>query len=323
MTFRTRFMIVTAGWAVLVTGLLILVPWALRDRLPDVVASHWGFSGVPDGSMSLVGITGFTLALWGFLAVGGFVVARTGGLRQRRVRAPLAAALGAAGVFVLGLTAVTVWANLDVVDWRQARSVSWQVMPVLGAALLAGLLGLVAGRWGPNDIPDEDGSAPVLDLEPGKRAVWVSSSTNRVLTCLSIALVVAPVLFVAYRWPGAEFHTWTGVIVFAFVGLVCLALSSVRVHVGESGVAIAFGPLRWPVRRIRLGRVESARSEDRMAITVGGWGYRGLPGRATIMIRSGECLVLRYASGGELGISVDDAERGAALLNTLLANQRA
>jgi hypothetical protein len=39
------------------------------------------------------------------------------------------------------------------------------------------------------------------------------------------------------------------------------------------------------------------------------------------MLRGGECLVVRFASGGELGISIDDAQRGAALLNALIAQR--
>ncbi|GAA3089600.1 hypothetical protein GCM10020254_38220 [Streptomyces goshikiensis] len=34
------------------------------------------------------------------------------------------------------------------------------------------------------------------------------------------------------------------------------------------------------------------------------------------MLRAGECLVIR-AGGKEFAVSVDDAERGAALLNSL------
>ena len=38
-------------------------------------------------------------------------------------------------------------------------------------------------------------------------------------------------------------------------------------------------------------------------------------------MRRGECLVIKYRPGGELTISVDDAERGAALLNALIAER--
>ena len=38
----------------------------------------------------------------------------------------------------------------------------------------------------------------------------------------------------------------------------------------------------------------------------------------TVMLRSGECLVI-HSKGKDFAVSVDDAERGAALLNSLSA----
>lgn len=40
------------------------------------------------------------------------------------------------------------------------------------------------------------------------------------------------------------------------------------------------------------------------------------------MLRGGECLVIRPSKGREFAVSVDDAERGAALLNSLRASRR-
>ncbi|MFD8414867.1 hypothetical protein ACFV2Q_24440 [Streptomyces sp. NPDC059650] len=39
------------------------------------------------------------------------------------------------------------------------------------------------------------------------------------------------------------------------------------------------------------------------------------------MLRPGTCLVVRPRTGPEFAVSVDDAERGAALLNALAARQ--
>lgn len=50
---------------------------------------------------------------------------------------------------------------------------------------------------------------------------------------------------------------------------------------------------------------------------MGGWGYRLSGLGTTVMLRRGECLVIRPRQGAEFAVSVDDAERGAALLNTL------
>jgi hypothetical protein len=51
-------------------------------------------------------------------------------------------------------------------------------------------------------------------------------------------------------------------------------------------------------------------------------GYRVSGLGTTVMLRSGECLVVRTRDKGrEFAVSVDDAERGAALLNALNAPQ--
>lgn len=92
------------------------------------------------------------------------------------------------------------------------------------------------------------------------------------------------------------------------------------------------GPARWSRRGRGTRRPvttgpgpcgdDSAFAEQRRPAEVSSWGYRGLPGSATIMLRACECLVVRFIRDGELANSVDDADRGAALLNSLLAAPR-
>jgi hypothetical protein len=97
----------------------------------------------------------------------------------------------------------------------------------------------------------------------------------------------------------------------------------VRIRVDEQGVRAAFGPQRFPVRRIRLEQIGSARVASHRALEVGGWGYRVLPATTAIMLRGGECLVLRLNSGRDFVISVDKPDRGADLVNALLAERSA
>lgn len=318
MTFRSRCLLPAGLWTALVTGLLIAVPVLLRNRLPAPVAIHWGLSGEPDNAMPLGAVIAMSTALWVVLAGSGLTVAVRRGVRQRHRRAWLGASLAWGGVFVLGLMVLTVWANLDAGSWSRARPVTWQAALFLVVPLLAGWLGWLLARPGLDEAPESGSRAPSLRLRPGEKAVWVSSSgtgtglVSAGLACLSGALVAAVVMALGVA------VLWVVPALFALVGLTCLAVSAVRVRITERGLAISFGPLGLPVRRIPLNRVDSARMEIRRPSEVGGWGIRGLPGRSTIMVRAGECLVVRYTSGGELGISVDDAERGAALLNTLV-----
>lgn len=152
---------------------------------------------------------------------------------------------------------------------------------------------------------------------PGERPVWSSAVSSVVLLVLALVSLLAGALFALFTaidvLPGLWFTAGT----FTVVGLTLLLFSSVRVHISDQGLTIMYGPLRRPVQRLALAEIDSVRVENRRPAEVGGWGYRGLPGKATIMLRGGECLVVRYRSGREVGISVDDAERGAALLNAM------
>lgn len=96
----------------------------------------------------------------------------------------------------------------------------------------------------------------------------------------------------------------------------------IGVGVDERGLRIAYGPWAWPATRIPLSRIRAAWAEDIAPLSVGGWGYRVVPWRApansTVMVRSGDCLVVEREDGRRLAVSVDDAGRGASLLAALL-----
>ena len=321
MTFRIRFFLVAGAWIAVVAALVVGLPTFLSDRLPSPVASHWGPSGVPDDSLPLGGVLAIALVLWGLIAAGCLGLALHGStLRSRQPRALLVATLAWGGCFVVGMTALTVWANLDASDWTTARPVSWQVLVTIGAALLLGWLGWRVGRRGPDEPPPgrTDRPHPFLAVQPGERVVWFSSAVNAGLVGTAAALLGTAGILAGLMLLGLPPWLWVVVATTGATGLAGTLVTSVRARVTDKGLVIAFGPLRWPRIRVALDRIEDAWVEDRMPRQVGGWGYRGLPGRATIMIRGGACLVIRYRSGGTLGLSIDDAERGAALLNGLL-----
>ncbi|MEV0697739.1 DUF1648 domain-containing protein [Saccharopolyspora sp. NPDC050389] len=315
MTYRTRFLAVSGLWVVAVTAVLFFGPRAFRDRLPDPIASHWGFSGVPDDSMPLAGLLIFVLVGWLVLglAAAGYGVR---GWPRRRTRAAAGAILAAGALFMIGLTALTVWSNLDVAEWRQARSMNWQMIPVVVVAGLAGRLGWFACNRGPDVAAQDAAEGPELALKAGQRAVWLASVSSQALRAVGgLVLLVAAAI--------AVFQPWPVVLAPLLAGVACLALSSARVQIDERGVRVAFGPQRWPDRLIRLAQIEGARVETRRPMEVGGWGYRVLPSSTAIMLRGGECLVLRLASGRDFYISVEHAERGAELVNALVTERSA
>ncbi|MFG1944724.1 hypothetical protein [Nonomuraea sp. NPDC048826] len=318
MTPRTIALFGGAAVAAAMTAL----PLAVRDRLPDPLAVHWGTGMIPDNAVSLAVYLVMQAVLWGVMWLGLLASARRAG-HGRSGRVSWWALFAGGALFALLLSAMTVTANLDAATWQDARLSPLAVMVMIAVPLAAATLGGYLGRGEP-DPPADDREPPRLRLRRGQRAVWVSRVSNP--WPLLITAAGAAVLFVlgTLDLTGLVRVSSLGAALPALLAVLAVGLfaSSLTVRVTDDGVTLAFGPLGWPVRRIRLDKIEHAYAEDRHPSQVGGWGVRGLPGSATIMLRGGDCLILRYRSGGRLGISIDDAERGASLINALISERR-
>lgn len=323
MTFRARFLLATCPWIVFVAAGLVLGPLLVRDQLPNPVATHWGMSGRPDAAQPLGVVLVTFVVLW--LVLVALAFGAWGRIRRRSGRAWVTVVLLVGGVFMLGMATLTLWANAGVGTWSAARAVSWHVVLVLACCVPAGWLGWYLSRFGPDERPCS--TSPVLqrrEVKPSEDVMWVSVTLNRMLQGIGAAAGIA-LLIALVGGTSGWFAVSTGGIGIGLgvTSITMLVLGSVRVQADRGGVRIAVGPLRWPRGRIALDRIEAASCEQRYLRNVGGWGYRGFPGSATVMIRGGECLVLHYHGGGEFAVSVDDAERGAALINGLLAERAA
>lgn len=324
MAARGRTVIVAVVWGVLVTALLTAVPLTLRDRLPEPLATHWNGS-TADQAMSFAGNLAFGLALW--LVVWAFLLgaALRGATRRTRLwRIHWWAFLFGWAVLALGVTGSTLYANLDVTDWRQAALPGRLVAAVVGAAVAVGVLAGYLGRGEP-DRPRDHTETPAMRLRPGQRAVWVGHVSNPWLVGASTAALVATVAVGGLYAAGVLADQLArGILIpLLVVTLLGFATSSVGVRVDGGGLRVGFGPFGRLAYRIPIGKIESAWAEERLPAQVGGWGLRGLPGtgRMTVMLRGGDHLVIRRTGGGVFAVSADDAERGAALLNAYIAER--
>ncbi|MET7458061.1 DUF1648 domain-containing protein [Streptomyces sp. NPDC005574] len=300
-----------------VLALLVALPLAASGRLPDRLATHWSAgSGRPDGSMPLWAAALFPAMIWAVWAVG-VVWTLRGTAAGGAAPGWSAAGLGFAGVTLLGGQASIVRANLDRADWHEAASVTSGVVGTLVVAAAVGAAGLLAARR----VPAEPGPAPggpTLDIPAGQRVVWLARTSNPWLqTLAALTGLLAVTAFASVLAGLTDLPFLLAAAPFALVAVLVLGCSSVRALVSERGLEVAFGPLGWPARHWAPEEIESARVDSRTPAQVGGWGYRLSGLGTTVMLRRGECLVIHPTKGREFAVSVDDAERGAALLNSL------
>ncbi|MEW2138893.1 DUF1648 domain-containing protein [Streptomyces sp. NPDC005409] len=307
------------AWIAGVFALLAVLPLATSSRLPERVATHWG-SAAPDGSMPVWAGAAVPALVWAVLALGTVLTTKRVG-----TQAPswAGATLAFTGIFMAGAQASIVRANLDRTDWREAGSVGLGIALTSVAALAAGALGWIAGRRGELPSPAaEAGGGGYMEIPSGQRVVWLSRATNPwlhlVAAVTGVAALAAALAAACGLLTGMQ---WAVVTPFALASVLTFAFSSVQARVTEKGLEVAFGPLGWPMRRWTPQDIESSRAESRYPAQVGGWGYRLSGLGTTVMLRAGECLVIHPRKGPEFAVSVDDAERGAALLSTLSARR--
>ncbi|MFD7626525.1 DUF1648 domain-containing protein [Streptomyces sp. NPDC059851] len=307
-----------ATWGVGVLAVLAALPPAASGRLPDRLATHWD-GGSPDSSMPLWAVALFPALAWAVLVLSIAFAGRRGG-------SPSGAWAGASllfgGVFLAGAQASIVRANLDRTDWKDAASVGGGVAITAVVAVAAGALGWLAGRRALPTAPIRLAAGDVMEIPAGERRVWLSRTSNlwfHLIGAMTGLVAAAGTVAAAGGLLGVQ---WALIAPFAIASLAMFAFASVQARVTEAGLEVAFGPLGWPARRWAAGDIVSARVENRGPAHVGGWGYRLSGLGTTVMLRAGECLVIHPRKGPEFAVSVDDAERGAALLNALSSKQQ-
>ncbi|MFF9814488.1 DUF1648 domain-containing protein [Streptomyces sp. NPDC014006] len=314
-----------ARWAVVgctaaVAALIVVVPWLLRDRLPDRLATHWSGGAAPDGSMPFRAASLFPAAIW-------LLVVLAVGLRWRRSwptrRTWVPVALAPTATILVGAQISVVLANLDRTHWHDARQPTAGIAVTLALAALTGVVTWRLTVRSAATAPPAPG--PELPLADDEQVVWFSRVSNpwlQLLAALTGLLTVATAVALALGL-AAPAALWPVLLGGAVVSVATALCSSVQAKVSEAGLDVAFGPFGRPTRRWAPAAIESARAEQRLPSQVGGWGYRLSSLGTTVMLRAGDCLVIRpRGRRTDFAVSVDDAERGAALLNALRARQR-
>ncbi|MGY0057742.1 DUF1648 domain-containing protein [Streptomyces sp. LZ34] len=314
MQHSPRRTLVVALPFVLACAAVITTYAALRDRLPDPLATHFPASGKADGFSSATSFVWVAIAV---LAVQGAVfavLAHRSGRGLGSLRLMVALAYGESVLLGYAFPA-TLFANADVPDAADVRLPMWQLAVALACALPAAAVGwLLAGADAPpgDRAADRSGGPHRLPLGEGEVASWTHTVTSRVLLAVGSALAgVGAVLAFTVSPEGG--------LPMAVMGVIAVLLSGCRVTVDRRGLTVSPPVVRLPRLRVPLGRIEEATSREVDAYgDFGGWGYRIRAGRSGLVLRSGDALCLRLSTGKEFVVTVDDARTAAALLNTLV-----
>jgi hypothetical protein len=291
-----------------------VVAWSAQawdDRLPDPLPTHWSALSRPDGFSSYAGTWQALLivaVIGGCVGLAAAALSWLNPLLQRST-----AALGAA----LGFGAWGVWLAVAHATWGRADAsgapLGWGVvLPVVGGVL--GVIGalLVVGRR-PHTVhamPTAAGSSSRVVLAPGERAMWAHRTF--MVWPLAVAGVLAAAALVVW-------FTADGVpaLVLAAAALAAGVLAWLQVTVDSRGLRIGLGPWAWMVKSIPLAAVASASAQSIDAADWGGWGYRVMPGRSAVVLRSGPAIVLELTDGRRFAVTVDDPQAPVALLDAL------
>lgn len=293
--------------------LAVAIPLMFRDRLPDPVASHWGFSGAPDGNLELWAIVVLGAGLTG-LAWLSLVLAHRKGTATRS----MVAVVYFIGTLVIGLQVLTVWANLDASSWNSAKHIGFiQVAAIIVVAIGGGALGWMITPQGVLALEERpDSVTPTIDLRPDEEAVWVSKSESKWMPLLAVVVLVAAVVV-------------NGVVglILLIVAILGVFLSAVRVSANDRGISIGLGWWGWPRRLIPLADISKVEVLDVEPMAYGGWGFRVVGGRSlngvwALVIRRGPGIRIVRAETTDIVVTVDDAYQGAGLVNDLLSRVR-
>lgn len=292
MTGRAPYAVYHLVFGLCLGGGVFAAGAAVKDQLPDPLATHFDLSGRPDGSMGMwVG-----LVLPALLVALPVVLTSTASARVRR------STIGYFGSLAVLVQGLVVYANYDAPTWHRARAAGWWSLPLLLAVPPVVALALV--RTVPSTAPIPHAESTQLHLSGSERAVWSGSAENRVMQALNALMLAAGVLL-----PNPL------LIVAALIGS---PFTRLRLQVGTTGAVLRLGLPTVFHRRYSLdviAKATAARYENL------GWGYRGsrhIFRAAVVSIRRGEALQLHFTDGTSTMFTVDDAERGAELVNALI-----
>lgn len=311
-----RQLLAAFGIPLLVIAAVTLYLLFINDRLPEQVATNWGVDGSANGFTSR-GNLPWLVAIMSFVASAPLVALAIMSSSKSFMPGLLHSLPSGLAVFIGTLMALTASVSLDA-DSSPDFPV-WVIPTSLAFAVGAGVIAAKLAGTGPEiattDAPASSDAAR-FPLGEGETAVWSGRTPmGRNLIGLIAFIAVMNTLI-------AGFTSWWLLALVAMMILVILVTSVFDVTAGPSGVRVA-GVLGFPRTTVPLNQITAAEVGAVRARNFGGFGWRvGRKGQSAVLTRSGPALSLTRTDGAQLHVTLDNPERPAAVISSLL-DQRA
>ena len=310
--YKSRQLVAAATIPALLVGGLIIYLSFVNDRLPEQVATHWDANGTPDGFTSRSSLSLQLAAIMVAVTLPATLIA----LFAEGATAFMPKAINGLPAGVAGFVASLLFLSIQPqIDTTAPPDLGLWVIPVaLVFALVAGAVGAaVAGNppAAPTSVAPAPADAERLDLPEGSTGAWVGR------TPMGSALVISFALSLILGVVVSALSSWWVLAIFALSLLFVLSLSSFNVSAGPTGVRVS-GMFGFPRITIPLAEITEVSAGSVRALEYGGWGWRIKKGSTAVLTRSGPALSISRTDGALLHVTIDDPEKPAALLSTLL-----
>jgi hypothetical protein len=324
--FRLFTVAVLAPLAFAIAGVLVTV--ALAASGPARVATHWGFSGPPNGFGSP-----YTYPILIAVISVALIVLLGGSAVLAAHRSPLTGMLKVLAIAPLWVTVLLdVSLGGSLLEQRTSASVSTAANPALALVIgvvIASVLSVGAWFLLPKAVRSPAADEPVtvspVLLADGESASWVrttSASRGVLLIFVGIGVILGAAEILVVLSTGGR--AWWFSIIPVVVLIILLSNLAFTVRIDSRGTRIR-SVVGIPSISIPLRDMESARVIEVNALSqYGGWGIRwNLSGRLGIIVRSGQALEIHRRRGLIVVVTVDDATSAAGLINGLVQRQSA
>ena len=289
---------------------VVVTTWLLwRAELPTELPRQWYSDGV-----SSTWLTGFAIVLFAVVCFGSALIASlalqngaAAGRRKTFLWSGFAAGLACGSWLMVAGSIITSGTSTE------PRVGAW---PLLLMALMGyGLIPfLIAHRW-VNTEPEQPPTE--VALAPTETGAWITTVTVPLFALASVAMLAAAVSILIFTDRDDAGADILGAVVLLVLVVPMLAFARLRISVDWRGLKVVTWILGIPLKTIPLSEIESVRTDALEPMHWGGWGYRFMPGRSAIILRTGPGVIVNLTNGKQFALSLNAPETPAALLSTL------